>query len=128
MVRARSGKTTTRFQRRLRKKTKGYFLGRKNLLKQALITAIRAGVYAYRDRRQRKRMFRRLWILRINAACRARGLKYSTFLAALQRARIDLDRKSLAELAINDPAAFDELVNLARPYLPGANPAGPPAG
>lgn len=118
MVRARTGKNTTAFRRRLRKKTQGYFLGRKNLLKQALITAIRAGVFAYRDRRQRKRMFRRLWILRINAACRARGLKYSTFMAALQRARVDLDRKALSEIAIHDPAAFDELVRLATPYLP----------
>jgi large subunit ribosomal protein L20 len=118
MVRARSGKNTTAFRRRLRKRTKGYFLGRKNLFKQALITAIRAGVYAYRDRRQRKRLFRRLWILRINAACRARGLKYSTFMAALQRARVDLDRKALSEIAIHDPAAFDELVRLAQQHLP----------
>ncbi|MCS7016403.1 MAG: 50S ribosomal protein L20 [Gemmatales bacterium] len=118
MVRARSGKNTTAFRRRLRKRNQGYFLGRKNLFKQALITAIRAGVFAYRDRRQRKRLFRRLWILRINAACRARGLKYSTFIAALQRARVDLDRKALAELAVHDPVAFDELVRLARQHLP----------
>lgn len=118
MTRARSGKTVIRKRKRLRKLTKGYRAGRHNLYRQAVVTHIRAGVFAYRDRRQRKRIFRRLWILRINAACRQRGLRYSQFIAGLQRAKVEIDRKMLSELAINDPAAFDQLVSLAREHLP----------
>ena len=69
-----------------------------------------AGVYAYRDRRVRRREFRALWIARINAACRVRGLKYSVFMAALKKANIELDRKQISELAINNEAGFDALV------------------
>ena len=86
MVRARSGKTVLRKRKRLRKLTKGFRAGRHNLYRQAIVTLIRAGVYAFRDRRVRKREFRRLWIVRINAACRMRGLRYSQFIAGLQRA------------------------------------------
>lgn len=118
MTRARSGKTVIRKRKRLRKLTKGYRASRKNLYRQAVVTRIRAGVYAYRDRRQRKRTFRRLWILRISAACRDRGLNYSQFIAGLQRAKVDIDRKMLSELAIHDPASFDQLVALAREHLP----------
>jgi large subunit ribosomal protein L20 len=120
MTRARSGKTVTRGRKRLRKLTKGYRASRRNLYRQAVVTHIRAGVFAYRDRRQRKRTFRRLWILRINAACRARGLKYSQLIAGLQRANVELDRKMLAELAVHDPAAFDQFVALAKEHLPAA--------
>ena len=120
MTRARSGKTVTRGRKRLKKLTKGFRLSRHNLYRQALVTLIRARVYAYRDRRVRKRDFRRLWIVRINAACRMRGLRYSEFIAGLQRALVELDRKSLAEIAIHDPDTFTKLVELARTHLPKA--------
>src|SRR6516164_11642382 len=106
MVRARSGKTVIRRRKRLLKLTKGFRLSRHNLVKQAKITLMRAGVFAFRDRRVRKRDFRRLWIVRINAACRARGLRYGEFIAGLQRASVALDRKSLADLAVHDPDMF----------------------
>lgn len=118
MVRARSGKTVLRRRKRLRKLTKGFRLGRHNLIRQSRVTLIRAGVYAFRDRRVRKRMFRRLWIVRVNAACRMRGMRYSEFISALQRAGVELDRKSLAEVAIHDPDAFTILVDLAREHAP----------
>src|SRR5947209_15155789 len=103
MVRARSGVTVTRYRKRLRKLRKGFRLGRHHLYRQSLVTLIRGRVYAYRDRRTRKRMFRRLWIVRINAACRSRGMRYSQLITGLQRAMVELDRKTLADLAVNDP-------------------------
>jgi large subunit ribosomal protein L20 len=118
MVRARSGKTVIRRRKRLLKLTKGFRLSRHNTVKQAKITLIRAGVFAFRDRRVRKRMFRRLWIVRINAACRMRGMRYGEFMSGLQRALVGLDRKSLAEIAIHDPEAFSKIVALARDHLP----------
>ena len=114
MVRARSGKTVIRGRKRLRKLTKGFRLSRHNLYRQAVVTLIRARVYAYRDRKARKREFRRLWIVRINAACRMRGLRYGEMIHALQRANVQLDRKTLAELAIHDPATFDKIIELAK--------------
>jgi large subunit ribosomal protein L20 len=75
-------------------------------------------VYAFRDRRVRKRVFRKLWIVRINAACRMRGLRYSQLIAGLQRAQVALDRKTLADLAVSDPATFTKIVELARASLP----------
>jgi large subunit ribosomal protein L20 len=118
MVRARSGKTVIRKRKRLHKLTKGYRLGRGNLVKQAKITLQRAGVFALRDRRAKKRSFRRLWIARLNAACRARGLRYSELITGLQRAMVALDRKSLSEIAIHDPDTFTRIVELARANLP----------
>jgi large subunit ribosomal protein L20 len=118
MVRARSGATTTRRRKRIRKLCKGFRLSRHNLYRQAIVTLIRARKFAFRDRRARKRMFRRLWIVRINAACRMRGLRYSEFIAGLQRAMVELNRKSLSEIAIHDPELFDQLVTLARKHLP----------
>jgi len=118
MTRARSGKTVLRGRKRLRKLTKGFRLSRHNLYRQAIVTLIRARVFAYRDRRVRKRDFRRLWIVRINAACRMRGLRYGQFIAGLQRAGVELNRKTLAELAIHDPDAFTKIVDLARAHLP----------
>src|SRR3954470_937579 len=112
MVRARSKATTARRKKRTRKLTHGFRLSRHNLYRQAVVTLIRARVYAYRDRRVRKRDFRRLWIVRIKAACRLRGLRYSEFIAGLQRALVELDRKSLAEIAIHDPDTFTKLVEL----------------
>jgi large subunit ribosomal protein L20 len=120
MVKAGSPKTTAARRRRTRKLTKGFRLSRHNLYRQAICTLIRARAFAFRDRKQKKRQYRRLWIVRINAACRMRGLRYSEFIAGLQRAFVALDRKSLSELAIHDPAAFDQLVELAKANLPPA--------
>lgn len=117
MVRARSKATTAARKKRTRKLTKGFRLSRHNLYRQARVTLIRARVFAFRDRRAKKRMFRRLWIVRINAACRMRGIRYSEFIHALQLANVALDRKSLSELAIHDPAAFDRIVELAKQHL-----------
>ena len=118
MTRARSGKTVLRRRKRMRRLTKGFRLSRHNLYRQAVVTLIRSRVYAFRDRRVRKREFRRLWIVRINAACRMRGLRYGQFIAGLQRAQVELNRKALAELAIHDPDTFTKLVELARANLP----------
>ncbi len=118
MTRARSGKTVLRGRKRMRRLTKGFRLSRHNLYRQAVVTLIRARVYAFRDRRVRKRSFRRLWIVRISAACRMRGLRYSEFIAALQRSQVVLDRKTLADVAVNDPPTFDRIVELARANLP----------
>src|SRR5438876_8549678 len=118
MVRARSGKTVLRGRKRLRKLTKGFRLSRHHLIRQSLVTLIRARVYAFRDRRVRKRQFRRLWIVRVNAACRMRGARYSEFIYGLQRAQVILDRKTLADLAVHDPETFGKVVDLARENLP----------
>ena len=118
MVRARSGKTVLRGRKRMRKLTKGFRLSRHNLYRQAVVTLIRARVYAFRDRRARKRDFRRLWIIRINAACRMRGMRYSELIHGLQLAQVGLDRKTLAEIAVRDPDTFTKIVELAREHLP----------
>src|SRR4051794_40652588 len=133
MTRARSGKTVLRGRKRLRKLTKGFRLSRHNLYRQAVVTLLRARVYAFRDRRVRKRDFRRLWIVRINAACRMRGLRYGQLIAGLQRAQVELNRKTLAELAVHDPDAFTRVVELARAHLPkeaasSPQPAASPGG
>ena len=118
MTRARSGKTVLRRRKRIRKLTKGFRAGRHRLYRQSIVTLIRARVYAFRDRRVKKRQFRRLWIVRINAACRMRGLRYSEFIAGLQRANVSLDRKTLADLAVHEPDTFTKVVELARANLP----------
>jgi large subunit ribosomal protein L20 len=118
MTRARSGKTVLRRRKRMRRLTKGFRLSRHHLYRQAVVTLIRARVYAFRDRRVRKREFRRLWIVRINAACRMRGLRYGQFIAGLQRAQVELNRKTLANLAVHDPDMFTKLVELAKANLP----------
>ena len=91
----------------------GYYGGRKNLINEARHTLEKALSYAYRDRRTRKRNFRRLWIIRINAAARNHGLSYSQFISGLTRAGITLDRKVLSDLAVHDDAAFAELARIA---------------
>src|ERR1700722_13850941 len=116
MVRARSGKTVLRNRKRMRKLTKGFCMSRHNLYRQSAVTLMRAGVYAFRDRRVRKREFRKLWIVRINAACKMRGIRYSRLIYGLQNAHVELDRKSLSELAIFDPEAFTKLVELAKAH------------
>jgi large subunit ribosomal protein L20 len=120
MVRAGSGRVTKARKKRLRKLTKGFRLSRHNLFRQSHTTLIRARAFAFRDRRVKKREFRKLWIIRINAACRMRGMRYSEFICGLQRALVMLDRKSLSEIAIHDPATFDKLVELAKKNLPEA--------
>ena len=118
MVRARSGKTVLRGRKRTRKLTKGFRAGRHRLYRQSIVTLIRARVFAFRDRRAKKRNFRRLWIVRINAACRMRGLRYSQLIAGLQRAAVELDRKALAEIAVSDPDTFTKIVELAKTNQP----------
>jgi large subunit ribosomal protein L20 len=118
MTRARSGKTVLRGRKRMRKLTKGFRQSRHNLYRQSIVTLIRSRVYAFRDRRVRKREFRKLWIVRINAACRMRGLRYGQFIAGLQHANVELNRKTLANLAVEDPDTFTKIVELARAHLP----------
>ncbi len=122
MPRARKGAARRRAKNRVLKLAKGYRGGRSKLYRTAKEAVLRAQVYAYRDRRTRKRDFRRLWILRINAACRARGLAYSRFIQGLHCAQVALDRKMLAELAVHDEPGFDELVKLAKEQLVSAAP------
>ncbi|MFL5242402.1 MAG: 50S ribosomal protein L20 [Gemmataceae bacterium] len=118
MTRARSGKTVLRGRKRLRKLTKGFVMSRHNLIRQSLVTLIRGRVFSFRDRRVKKREFRKLWIVRINAACRMRGMRYSELIHGLQLAGVQLDRKSLADLAVHDPDTFTKIVDLARANLP----------
>ena len=100
--------------KRVLKRAKGYYGARSKLLRPARDTVLRAGAFATRDRRARKRSFRALWITRLTAAVRARGMSYSRFIAALKLANVALNRKMLSEIAIADPAAFDRIVELAR--------------
>jgi large subunit ribosomal protein L20 len=123
MVRASSGKTLTQRRKRLRKLTKGFRAGRHALYRQSKMTLIRGRVFQFRDRRVKKRQFRRLWIVRINAACRMRGLRYSEFIHGLQLAMVALDRKSLSEIAIHDPDTFTQLVEIAKKAIPAPTPA-----
>ncbi len=116
-MRTTKGSARTRAKRRLYRKTKGFRGGRSHLLRTAKETLLRAGAYAYRDRRVRKRNFRRLWITRINAAVRERGMRYSVFIHGLQKAGLELDRKTLSELAIHDPAAFDAVFQQVKEAL-----------
>ncbi len=116
-MRTRKGSARTRAKRRLYRRAKGYRGGRRNLIRTVKETLLRAGVYAYRDRRVRKRDFRKLWIIRINAAVRERGLRYSEFIFGMKKAGIELDRKTLSEMAINDSAAFDSVVEQVKEAL-----------
>jgi large subunit ribosomal protein L20 len=109
-MRTTKGSARNRAKKRLFKRAKGYRGGRNHLLRTVKETLIRAGVFAFRDRRARKRDFRQLWITRLSAACRERGLRYSEFIAGLNRANIELNRKVLSEMAIHDPEAFDTVV------------------
>ena len=113
-MRVSSGKTRHKSKKRLFKAAKGNFGGRSKLYRTAKETLLRAGVYAFRDRRVKKREFRALWITRLTAACRERGIRYSTFIHGLKLAGIELNRKSLSELAIHNPAVFDEIVEVVR--------------
>ena len=114
MARVKGGFTTRRRHKRVLKMAKGYFGARGRLFKTASETVDRALVYAYRDRKARKRDFRRLWIVRINAATRLHGMSYSQFMGGLKKAGIELDRRVLAELAVSDPGGFEAVVNTVK--------------
>lgn len=117
MPRTKGGVAHHKKVKRTLKAAKGYYGGRSKLLRSARDTVRRAGVYAYRDRRARKRDFRSLWITRITAACRQRGIAYSRFMNGLKLANVVLNRKMLSEIAIADPEAFDRIVELARKFV-----------
>jgi len=117
MPRVKRGMTSHRRHREVLKAAKGYWGGRRRLFRSANETIIKAQAYAYRDRRNRKREFRALWIARINAGTRAFGLTYSRFTDGLTKAGVEINRKLLADLAINDAQAFEQLVNLAKAQL-----------
>lgn len=110
MPRSNSSVPRHRRHRKIIKQAKGYYGTRSRNYRTAKDALIKAMSYAYRDRRQRKRQMRRLWIIRINAATRLHGMSYSAFINALQEQKIDLNRKILADLAVNDPQSFEALV------------------
>jgi len=114
MPRVKRGFKARQRRNKVLKAAKGFRGGHSKIFKTAFITLSRARQYAYRDRRARKRDFRRLWIVRINAAAREQGLSYSQFIAGLHRAGIGLDRKVLAEMAVHDRPAFVKVANMVR--------------
>jgi large subunit ribosomal protein L20 len=114
MPRATNGPATLKRRKKVLKKAKGYFGNKSRLFRYAKDAVDRAEVYAYRDRRKKKSEFRQLWIVRINAICRANGINYSRFMHGLKSAGIEMDRKQLSELAIHDEAAFVALIEKAK--------------
>ena len=114
MPRVRKGAARTKARRRTLRKARGYYGTKSRHKQQAKVALWRAGRFAFRDRRARKRDYRRLWITRITAACRMRGTRYSVFINGVQRAGILLNRKMLSQIAIEDPATFDRLVETAK--------------
>ena len=119
MPRVKRGTMTHKRHKAVLKEAAGFVGGRRRLFKSAKETLMRAKRYAYRDRKVRKREFRNLWIARINAAVREQGITYSRFMNALKTAGIALDRRSLADLAVKDRAAFDQVVATARAAMEG---------
>ena len=119
MTRVKGGTVSKTRRRKVLKAAKGYFGSKHRLYKTAQEQVFHSGVYAYRDRRQNKRNFRKLWITRINAACRANDISYSKFINGLNKAGIELNRKMLSELAIANPEAFTNLVKIAKDALDG---------
>jgi large subunit ribosomal protein L20 len=117
MPRVKRGVTARARHKKVLALAKGFRGRRKNVYRIAKQAVMKAGQYAYRDRRARKRVFRRLWIARINAASRSLGLTYSKFMAGLKKAAIEVDRKVLADLAVNDPAAFGSIVDKVKAQL-----------
>jgi len=113
-MRATPGHATRRRRKRMLKAAKGFWGTRSKNFRIAKQFVIKAGVYAYRDRRTKKRNYRAMWITRLTAACEMRGVSYSRFVGAMRKANIALNRKMLSEIAIHDPAAFDKLVALAQ--------------
>ncbi len=118
MARVKRGVTTKAKHKRILTQAKGYYGRRKNTIRIAKQAVEKAGQYAYRDRKVKKRTFRGLWIQRINAAVRMEGLSYSQFMNGAKKAGIELDRKVMADLAMNEPAAFSAIVKQARAALP----------
>jgi large subunit ribosomal protein L20 len=114
MPRVKRGVAANKRKKRILRRAKGYYGARGNLLKTAREAVEKGLKYAYRDRRQRKRQFRALWITRINAAAREHDLSYSRLIHGLKEAGVDVDRKILAQLAVDDPKAFGELAELAK--------------
>jgi large subunit ribosomal protein L20 len=128
MSRVKRGPTARRRRNKVLKEAKGFYGARSKTYKKANETLMRAWAFAYRDRRVKKRMMRRLWIVRINAAARQEGLSYSQFMHGLSKAGIGLDRKVLADMAVNDPQGFGKVADMAREQLPkGAGTAPVPA-
>jgi large subunit ribosomal protein L20 len=119
-MRTTKGAARNKAKNRLFRKAKGYRGGRGNLLRTVKESLLRAGAYAYRDRRVRKREFRKLWIIRINAAVRSRGMRYSVFIHGMNLAKISLDRKMLSEMAISDPEGFDKVVEMVKAAIEAA--------
>jgi large subunit ribosomal protein L20 len=117
MARVKTGIVRRRRHKKILKMARGFFSGRRKHFRKAKEQLERSMVYAFRDRRQKKRDFRRLWITRINAACRLNDISYSRFINALNKANIDLDRKILADMAMNDPEAFATVVKQAKAAL-----------
>ena len=117
MSRVKRGVTTHARHRKVINRAKGYYGRRKNTFRAANQAVEKAGQYAYRDRKQKKRVFRALWIQRINAAARAHGLTYGRFINGLGRAGVEVDRKMLADLAVHEPEAFKSLVDQAQAAL-----------
>lgn|SRR5690554_2191470 len=117
MARVKRGVVARRRHKKILKQAKGYYGARSRVYRVAFQAVIKAGQYAYRDRRTKKRMFRSLWITRINAQSRANGLTYSQLIAGLKRANIAVDRRVMADLAVHDKAAFAALVNQAKASL-----------
>jgi len=123
MPRARKGAARRRARRRILRQAKGYVGARSRLYRTAKEAVLKAAVYATRDRQQKKRVFRRLWITRINAAARQCGTSYSRLIAAMDRAGIVLNRKILADIAANDPPAFERIVQAAGAAAPAREAA-----
>jgi len=117
MARVKRGVTAKARHKKVLSKAKGYYGARSKLYKTAKQAVIKAGQYAYRDRRQRKRQFRALWITRINAAARLHGLSYSRLINGLNRANVDIDRKVLADIAVHDAEAFTAIADAAKAAL-----------
>ena len=119
MARVKGGNVSKNRRRKVLKQAKGYFGSKHRLYKTAQEQLFHSGAYAFRDRKQNKRNFRKLWITRINAACRENNISYSKFINGLSKAGIEINRKMLSELAIYDPKSFTELVNTAKAALDG---------
>ena len=119
MTRVKGGTVAKNRRRKVLKAAKGYFGSKHRLFKTAQEQVFHSGVYAYRDRRANKRNFRKLWITRINAACRLNNISYSKFIAGLSKAEIIINRKMLSELAIDNPKAFSDLVEISKSALEG---------
>jgi len=117
MPRVKTGVVRRRRHKKVLKLARGFYSGRRKHFRKAKEQLERSLVYAFRDRKQKKRDFRKLWIIRINAACRLNGMSYSVFMNGLKRAGIELDRKILADMAMNDAAAFTALTTQAKSAL-----------